>query len=854
MPGLTFKSCAAALLGLVMMAMMVQFLGVLDAPAAGPFGTEALPLSALDAFVALLGLGALVQAAFRRRLFTAQERLFILYVMLMAAPLMSTGFWRYMLSAASTVVRLGDWEKYDALSPKLWPHGANMAEGRWAEGAAGLGTEGDVSWQEVEFRPGQMRRLPVLENTRADGLSILRLRIPVEEAGAVVLPLQQPYLAAMLVRAPDLRGSARYFLRAYPDEDAAGAVEWISARTPARPSHLHPGGFVRLGNYGLALPGPPDRHLTLEIGLQGAGRLELADLDLFDVSVLQAAYTGWRRVPRAEYEALPAAMRPGLVVMPEHWLSWEGLRFAVTGYVPWGAWLRGPLAWWGGYIALMLTATFAFSLIMRKQWIQNERFPLPMTHVPVSLAGADAELRENGENFWKNPALWAGFFVMLLWALGKASSAYGYGLGNLALNINIKSYLSDAMWGRTWDNVDFRFSGLFFAIGLFMELNVLLSLVLGFLLFRLQYWLGESQGLSVDKEYPYGHSQLTGSFLAYGALLLWLARKHLARVCGMAWRGGRDPDEPVAPRTSVLLLAGAFLGIALLSSWAGFSVPVMLGFSVCFLLALLVAMKSRAECGMPTGGLFFKSSGGPILVFILLLGGGVAVYDPSTAIVITLISCMFLNQSVLALVPGLQMEWTALGHRAGIRSSHLVAAAALAVLGGLFIGGWIHLSNAYASGANSFPVPGHFNGFRTAMKPVNDLLAQANETVLRGDAATVPVPVWRQPEAFALAFGALGTAALTVLRQWFAGFWFHPLGFLAGPTQMMQDAWGSLLLAWLVRFLVLKLGGASAVRHKLFPFAVGCVAAIVAVSTLFVLVQIWFYFFMPGGGKFDGRF
>jgi hypothetical protein len=854
MPALTLKSCAAALLGLVMMAMLVQFIGVLDAPSGGPFGTEALPLSALDSFLALVGLGALVQVAFRRRLFTAQERLFILYVMLMAAPLMSTGFWRFMLSSVSTVVRLGDWEKYDALSPMLWPHGANIAEGRWAEGAAGLGTAGHVSWQEVEFRSGQIRRLPVLENTRDDGLSILRMRIPVEEAGTVVLPLQQPYLVAMLVRATDLQGSARYFLRAYPDEDAAAAVEWISARTPARPSHLHPGGFVRLGNYGLALPGPPQRHLTLEIGLQGIGQLELADLDLFDVSALQATYTGWRRVSRAEYEALPAAMRPGLVVMPENWFSWEALRFAVTGYIPWGAWLRGPLAWWGGYIALMLIATFAFSLIMRKQWIQNERFPLPMAHVSISLAGADAELRENGENFWKNPALWVGFIVMFFWALNKASRDYGYELPNLTFNINIKSYLSDPMWGRTWDNVDFSFSGLFFAIGLFMELNVLLSLVLGFLLYRLQYWLGESQGLSVDKEYPYGHSQLTGSFLAYGLLLLWLARKHLARVWRLAWTGQADPDEPVAPRTSFLLLVGAFLGMALLSSWAGFSIPVMLGFSVCFLLALLVAMKFRAECGMPTGGLFFKAGGVPILAFILLLGGGVAVYDPATAIVITLVSCMFFNQSVLGLVPGLQMEWTALGHRVGIRFSQLMAAVALAILGGILIGGWFYLSNAYAVGANNFPIPGHFNGFRTYMKPVNDLLAQANETVLRGEAATAPVPLWRQPEVLAMAFGALGTFVLTLLRQWFAGFWFHPLGFLAGPTQMMQDAWGSLLLAWLVRFLVLKLGGASAVRHKLFPFAVGCLVAIVTVSALFVLVQIGYYFFLPGGRKFDGRF
>jgi len=854
MPALTFKSCAAAFLGLVMMAMLVQFMGVLDAPAAGPFGTEAIPFSALDAFLALLGLGALVQIAFRRGLFSAHERLFILYVMLMAAPLMSTGFWRFMLSSASTVVRLGDWEKYDALSPKLWPHGVNLAEGRLREGDPGISTAGTVFWAEEEFRPGERRRLPVLENEAASQISLLRLRIPVEEGGRVVLPVLQPYMAAVLVRAENLQGGARYFLRAFADGDEESAVEWITARTPARPSYLHPGGFVRLGNYGLNLPGPPKEFIILEIGLQGKGRLEIGDLDLFEVSALQNAYTGMRRVPRAEYEALPPALRSGLVVLPERWLSWEGLSFIFAGSVPWRAWLQGPLAWWGGYIFFLLTATFAFCLIMRRQWIHNERFPLPMTHLPISLAGADEELRENGENFWKNPALWAGFAVMLCWALGKAGSAYGLGLGDLAFTINIKSYLSDAMWGNTWNNVDFRFSGLFFALGLFMELNVLLSLVLGFLLYRLQFWLGESQGLSVDKDFPYGQSQLTGSLLGYGALILLLARKHLGRVLAMAWRGQSESGEPVSPRTSVLMLAGSLGGIALLSAWAGFSPVAMSGFSICFLLALLVAMKFRAECGMPSGALFYKETSGPILAFLLVLGGGLAVFDPATAIVVALVSGIFLNHSVLALVPGLQMEWTELGHRMGIRASHLAAAVVLAVLGGILIGGWIHLSNAYASGADSFPVPGHYNGLRGMMKPVNDLLSQANDTVLRGDEAAVPTPGWRQPEAVAMGFGALVASGLALLRQWFAGFWFHPLGFLAGPSHMLHEAWGSLLLAWLVRFVVLKLGGASAVRHRLFPFAVGCLVAIASVSTILAGVQIVLYFFMPGGGKFDGRF
>ena len=63
--------------------------------------------------------------------------------------------------------------------------------------------------------------------------------------------------------------------------------------------------------------------------------------------------------------------------------------------------------------------------------------------------------------------------------------------------------------------------------------------------------------------------------------------------------------------------------------------------------------------------------------------------------------------------------------------------------------------------------------------------------------------------------------ALTVLRQCFSGFWFHPVGFVLGGTDFMNYVWGSVLTAWVVRSVVLRLGGAATVRNKLQPLAVG---------------------------------
>jgi len=92
-----------------------------------------------------------------------------------------------------------------------------------------------------------------------------------------------------------------------------------------------------------------------------------------------------------------------------------------------------------------------------------------------------------------------------------------------------------------------------------------------------------------------------------------------------------------------------------------------------------------------------------------------------------------------------------------------------------------------------------------------------------------------EPRSIIFGLSAAVTVAITFLRQAFAGFWFHPIGFILAPTRLAQNVWGSLLVAWAIRFAVLKLGGASTVREKLRPAAFGIVAAAITAFILFAL-------------------
>ena len=53
--------------------------------------------------------------------------------------------------------------------------------------------------------------------------------------------------------------------------------------------------------------------------------------------------------------------------------------------VPWGAWI-GPLSAWCILAALFLAASFFLASLLRRQWVERERFAFPLVSVPLLLS------------------------------------------------------------------------------------------------------------------------------------------------------------------------------------------------------------------------------------------------------------------------------------------------------------------------------------------------------------------------------------------------------------------------------------------------------------------------------------
>ena len=110
--GFTVRSVAIALLSMVVIGLFIHFVCVVDATnSTRLLGSGPVSIPSLMVFIPVFFIAAGLSIATHRRFLTHAELLVILFSTLMAAPLMSHGFWRMMLSGVSTIARTSDFEK-----------------------------------------------------------------------------------------------------------------------------------------------------------------------------------------------------------------------------------------------------------------------------------------------------------------------------------------------------------------------------------------------------------------------------------------------------------------------------------------------------------------------------------------------------------------------------------------------------------------------------------------------------------------------------------------------------------------------------------------------------------------------
>lgn len=476
--------------------------------------------------------------------------------------------------------------------------------------------------------------------------------------------------------------------------------------------------------------------------------------------------------------------------------------------VPWRAWLPSLTAW----TLLLLSAFIAMMSIMtlfRRQWVERERLTFPIVRLVMEMSGG-----EDGRDalaFFKNSAMWIGFGLAALYNLMNILNAWNPAVQAMGRQYDLGALFTERPWSAirplaiAWrpENI---------GLGYLVPTEITFSVWFFYLLLRFANVFATAIGYE-PAGFPYQQEQSFGSYLALGIFLIWVSREHLGNVWRKAIRGARAIDDSHEPMSYRGALIGLVVGVGGMLVWAvsaGMALWTAAIYFGLFLLFALVYARARAEAGAAMVWLFPFYQHKKMMVYI----GGSEVFERHggwrNLTIFSLL--MFLSRGYFQSMMAYQIEATRIADQARIRQRVMqwwLVAALVVGLAGAYV---IHLHAYYMHGANILEGGTTQGGYRTR-------LAVTEYEELSGFMRGHNLPD-RTRTGAALA-GVVVTVILVTLRSIFLRFPLHPLGY-AMVTAYGGPLWGPFFIVWVVKSLVLRIGGMGMYR-RLIPFFLGIV-------------------------------
>ncbi|MBM4164544.1 MAG: hypothetical protein FJ222_08935 [Lentisphaerae bacterium] len=787
--------------------------------------------------MALCGGLALLRRTLRLR---AAELVVVYAALVISAPLMTQGLWGRITGLLVAIPNNADFKSYESLPSMLWPHGPNLVEnGRFdQETLDGFDVRGLKGFETIDAGRFGRVRAPVLEAAEGE-VAELAFVLPRQTAsGRDNLIPGERHLLSLLLRTDGLQRGSSVMVFSRADDGAERMLYVSSAET--RPTLAQPGRFERIGVTPYAVPADLQNRMQMMIRLTGPGRMAIYDVEFINVEAVESLYSGRRVVRASELAALAGDEHDNTVVRPDSLMSLSGLRYLLTGFIPLRQWVLPGVAW-SVLIAAMFAGFMGFNMLMRRQWVENERFSFPLTVVPKQLFATTAA---GGWALLRNRVAWIGFGVALLFALLRGLNYYNPAIPDLSWSQTplaqlvdsplVKAYLKDVTLPVLCLTI--------LSVALLIQTDVLFSLWACFFLFQLWNLAGPALNMNRFPSYPWRFEQNMGAFIAYALLAVYVGRRHLLETVKLAFssvaKAGTRAAEAREHRVSLALVALSFVFLAWWGFWTGMGVKASLLFFGYMMVLGFATSKIRAECGSPAAYLtpYFG------MQFVAAVGG-FAMFG-TTGMLVATIASGFMTTACFLLIAPIQVEMVELGQHFRVSSRQMNIGLWIGVLGGVLIGGFTVLCWAYGLGADSMEVswPYSQNWYFGAYRGAEMAADRAMTTGSLFKPETACMNVVSNPDAKGLAIGAVITVVLAVLRSLFMWFPIHPLGYVLAGSHMMGGAspapihgafWLPAFLAWAIRWIVLKIGGARAIRSALVPFCVGMFIACVFSMILF---------------------
>jgi hypothetical protein len=247
--------------------------------------------------------------------------------------------------------------------------------------------------------------------------------------------------------------------------------------------------------------------------------------------------------------------------------------------VPWGAWLI-PLAAWSAFILASYTMLGCLSVMLRAQWAEREALAFPLLRLPLELT-EDVDRRDKyGKlgRFFRNPLMWIGFGIAAFIQILNGVHLYFPDVPAVPLSIDTGKLFTEAPWNQL-GSIPVRVLPIAVGITYLLTSEVSFSLWAFYWLIKLQLIICYMAGLPpATLPKAIGHLmgpqsftmyQSVGAYLAYVALVLWAARKHLKHVAARAFnRVKAGPAEKEEALSYPVAFWGFVISFAFMMSWS----------------------------------------------------------------------------------------------------------------------------------------------------------------------------------------------------------------------------------------------------------------------------------------------
>lgn len=483
--------------------------------------------------------------------------------------------------------------------------------------------------------------------------------------------------------------------------------------------------------------------------------------------------------------------------------------------IPWSAWVV-PFLTWGVLFVAFWVLLVGMGLMVFPQWVGVERLAFPLLRVYHAILDVPVE-RPVLPPLFRSIPFWVSCGVVLAIhsSVGLAMFTDG-AVPSFPVTWDIRDMFTEGVWRfmpgvLTQGRIYFVFVGLAF----FMPNRYSFSIWFTVLLFGffLMYTAIYRPFFDAGRLYD----QACGALLAMAAGIIWLGRKHYWRVLRAAF--GREQEDNAALAGRLFLVGGVvMLGWFV---WAGVGWWWAMLFVATAVIIMLVVARIVAETGLT------------YVWIIALTSERLSSLFPArwqSVATAFLQEAHYILANRASAVSAATMAMLALGmdRAAHPPAQRRVALAGIVVLVlGFLVCGAVHLDMGYhwASSLDGLnrPITGRGTEMIT-LEPVVKIIA--------GRDAGFPVE-----KGLTILWGVFLGAVLLVLCGRFPWWPLHPMGLIFVYSSIGFRLFMSLFLGWLVKTLLIRLGGARAYRVAQ-PVFLGLIFGEIFANALWTLVPV----------------